>query len=175
MYNKKEYDKKRYQKIKAERLANAPPDPITFLKSTERAYIAGIIDGEGAIYARNERETIYPTIAVHMTDKSVIMWLQEHIKAQTVWTLNRKDRPRYKTPLKTQYLFRICGKRAKLLCKFLLPYLITKRKHAEVVLKWPIDARQGTRPIPHSIQKTRKMLGNELTNLNGNRYKLRHN
>lgn len=174
MYNKKEYDKKRYQKIKAERLTSAPADPITFLKPTEIAYIAGIIDGEGSIYARNERKTIYPTIAVHMTDKSVIMWLQEHIKAQSVWALNRKNHPRYKTSLKTQYLFRICGKRAKLLCKYLLPYLIVKRKHAEIVLKWPIDVRQGNRQIPHNIQNTRIKLGDELTHLNGNHYKLRH-
>ena len=168
VYNKKNYDKNRYQQIRAERIAKLPPDPISLLKPTERAYIAGIIDGEGTIYARNERKTIYPTIAVHMTDKAVIAWLQGRIKAQTVWTINRKDKPRYKT----QYLFRICGKRAKLLCKSIYPFLIVKRKHAEIVLEWPIDAR--IKGLTEKTQQIRTQLGEELTALNGYVYQKRH-
>ena len=172
MYNKTEYDKKRYQQIKKNRIKNAPADPIMSLTPTDRAYIAGIIDGEGTIYARNERKTIYPTITVHMTDKEVIYWLQDKIKAQTVWELERKMHPRYKGVLKKQYLFRICGKRAKLLCNSISPYLIVKRKHANVVMQWPVDVRG--KGLTADVQKTRTNLGKQLTDLNGNVYQKRH-
>jgi len=173
MFNKKIYDKIRYKKRKAKQAKQTAPDPICFLKRTERSYIAGIIDGEGTIYARNERKSIYPTLAVHMTDKAVIMWLQKHIKAQTVWTINRRKGDQYKSLPKPQYLFRICGKRAKLLCKSIFPYLITKREHAKLVLIWPTDVRG--KGLTKDIQAIRKILGNRLTALNGYRYQNRHN
>ncbi len=173
MYNKKDYDRRRYQRIRAERIANAPPDPISFLKPTERAYIAGIIDGEGAIYARNERKTIYPSISIVMTDEAVIMWMQDRVVGQKVQATSREQASRYKGPLKTQYVFRVCGKRAKLLCKSLLPYMITKKAHAEIVAKWPTDQRgEG---LTQDVQDRRRDLGEKLTALNGYVYQRRHN
>jgi len=171
---KESYDKKRYLYLKNERIKELPPDPIKFLTPVQRAYIAGIIDGEGSIYARNERKTIYPTLAIHMTDRSVIEWIQNLVHGQKVWELQRRDSVRYKRLTKKQYLFRICGKRLQILCKSILPYLIVKKTHAIIVNEWPIDVRKWNRTIPDNIQKTRKLLGDKLTQANGNSYKIKH-
>ena len=48
--SKKEYDRARYLRLKAEREAQKPKDAIETLMPEERAYIAGLIDGEGSIY-----------------------------------------------------------------------------------------------------------------------------
>lgn len=177
MYNKKEYDRKRYLKIRKTRTVSRPVDPITVLTKTEMAYIAGIIDGEGTIYARNEkkRKTIYPTVAVHMTDRAVIEWMAQKIKAQKVCTVQRKELTKCGSPLKKQYLFRLSGKRMKLLCKALYPYLITKKRHAEIISRWPIDAKEiENKGSLCDIFNLRISLGEELTNLNGNIYRQRH-
>lgn len=172
--NKKEYDKKRYLLIKTEKTKFKSPDPIESLSETDKAYIAGIIDGEGSIYARNERKTIYPTIAVHMTDKNVIEWLNNKIGGQKVCAINRKELTKTNKPFKTQYLFRICGKKAQMLCNVIIQYLIVKKKHAEIVTNWPIDVRNWKNKIPKYIQTVRTQLGKELTDLNGNIYTKRH-
>lgn len=64
---KQDYDRARYIRLKVERDKLKPKHPITKLTETEKAYIAGLIDGEGAIYVANCRNTCYPTISISMT------------------------------------------------------------------------------------------------------------
>lgn len=42
-----------------------------------------------------------------------------------------------------QYILHVHGKRAKLLCELLLPYLRVKRQQAELIVRFPCDRRAG--------------------------------
>ena len=174
---KQDYDRARYICLKKERDKNKPINPINKLSKVELAYIAGLIDGEGAIYAAHVRSTWYPTVSIHMTSEGVLRWLAGKTGAQKIHSLkSRSDAHRYKSILKTQYLYRISGKNAQLLCKKLLPYFKVKDNHARVVCAFPIDARiaPGHKISSTEINIVRKKLSKQLAALNDNRYKRRH-
>ena len=174
---KTDYDRSRYIRLKKEHEKNKPPHPITKLSKVETAYIAGLIDGEGAIYCAHVRHTWYPTISIFMTSEGVLRWLAEKTGAQKIHsTQERNDAHRYKSILKTQYLYRISGKTAQLLCKKLLPYLRVKKDHARVVCAFPVDARiaPGHKIKSTEINIVRKRLAEQLSALNDNRYRRRH-
>lgn len=75
---KQEYDRARYLRIKAEREAAKPPDPIAQLSETDLAYLAGLTDADGSIYVThtNRLRTYYPTVTWAMTHKETIEWVQ---------------------------------------------------------------------------------------------------
>lgn len=173
---KQEYDHARYLRLKQERESKKQPHPITKLTEVERAYIAGLIDGEGAIYCAHVRNTWYPTISIFMTSEGVLRWLAKKTGAQKVHTCRRKDTWRYKSVLKTQYLFRMSGKSAQLLCKAILPYMRIKANHAHVVCAFPIEGRTapGARIEENVINGKRRQLTRQLEALNDNRYRRRH-
>lgn len=171
---KKEYNQARYQRKKAEREANKPPDPILLLTDIELAYIAGLVDGEGSIHAtrKQTKGTYYPFLCVTMTSPDVIKWLASKVGNKAIYTAPPE---RYKLARKATYSFRLQGKRAKLLCGRLLPYLKVKHLHTQVLLRWPCDARTGA---GITIDKTgvvpiREQLAAELRKLNGYRYNKR--
>src|SRR5213083_118746 len=103
---KQEYDRARYQQIKAQKLASQPPDPIELLTLEERASIAGLIDGEGCIYVAavgpNRDRTVYPIVTIAMTHNGLIAWLAEKLQAGTIKLHNQTNLRRY-AYLKPQY------------------------------------------------------------------------
>jgi len=110
--SKRAYDRARYLKKKAEREAKRPPDPITLLSVEERAYIAGLVDGEGSIYIaavgpRRER-TVYPIVTVAMTSREVIEWLAALVHAGKVQLHNQTNLRRHPY-MKPQYRFQLLG------------------------------------------------------------------
>ena len=173
---KKEYDEARYLRLKKEKKSREIPHPIMKLSEVEKAYIAGLIDGEGAIYCAyyKRHETWYPTISIFMTSEGVLRWLAEKTMAQKVHICRRKNKPgdRYKAIPKTQYLYRISGKYAQLLCKTILPYLRVKDNHAQVVCAFPTQYTKSNNKEKIYLEK--KQLAEQLTSLNDNRYKRRH-
>jgi len=174
---KKVYDRERYTRLRDERRKKLPPHPITKLSETDKAYIAGLIDGEGAIYsARNREKTWYPTISISMTSEGVLRWLTQKTGGEKIQTTVRKNDGRYKSILKTIYSYRVTGKTAKLLCSTILPYLRVKANHARVVCAFPVDARiaPGHKIARTEINMVRERLTEQLTALNENRYKRRH-
>jgi hypothetical protein len=133
----------RYLKKKAERDAEKEPDPILALTEPEKAYIAGIIDGEGCIrigHVGPLKRTLYLTIAVGMCHRGVIEWLQAKLSSGTIKVNNHT---KVRDGWNPQWLVRIHGKRAQLLCKAILPYMIVKREHAEIAAAFPCDCRSG--------------------------------
>lgn len=174
---KQDYDRARYIRLKAKKEAAKPPHPISKLTETEKAYIAGLIDGEGAIYmAGNQGKTWYPTISIFMTSEGVLRWLADKTGGQKIHSCHRKQEPRYKSILKTQYLYRTSGKTAQGLCRAIFPYLRIKQDHARIVCAFPVDARiaPGHKIAMTEINVTRKKLRDQLTALNDNRYERRH-
>lgn len=105
----------------------------------EIAYLAGIIDGEGSIYIGNFSSNpitgnpYYQTnIQVTNTDKPLIDWLY-----QTFGGLisKRTHRQMPKNSTKQAWVWTASGDRVTHLCEIILPYLICKKRQAEIMLK----------------------------------------
>ena len=168
---KKGYDRARYLRIKAEKTANLPPEPIELLTLEERAYIAGLVDGEGSIYVAavgpNRDRTVYPIVTIAMTHNGLITWLAEKLQAGTVKLHNQTNLRRYPY-LKPQYRMQVFGKRAKLLCQMIYPYLRVKAEQARLVSEFPCDARiaPGVKITKSGINEIRYRLRDQINSLN---------
>ena len=117
-------------------------------KSTDIAYLAGIIDGEGSIYIGNfscnttTKLPYYQTnIQVTNTDKGLIDWLKETFGGLTN-TRTRKQMPG--NSRKQVYIWTVTGERLTHLCEEILPYLICKRRQAEIMLKMRATFETGS-------------------------------
>lgn len=163
------YDRARYARKKAEREALRPPDPIETLTAEERAYLAGLIDGEGSIFVAavgpQRHRSVYPMVVVAMTHLGVISWMAERLQAGTVKRHGGKGRPSHH---KQQWRTGLFGKRAKLLCATLLPYLRVKSEQARLVSEFPADARiaPGVKIDHAEINTIRYRLRDQINALN---------
>ena len=100
------------------------------VKKEELAYLAGFVDGDGAISVQSggagkKREIVEIT----NTDLTVIDFVQLHWGGN-IWSTRQK--PHHK---EVAHL-RIVTKQAREFIKDLLPFLNQKLKQAELVLKW---------------------------------------
>ena len=177
MITKKEYDRIRYLRKKAEKMMAKSPDPIRSISKIDRAYIAGIIDGEGSIHMTRKEKygTFYVFVVVAMSDKGVIQWLADKIGNKATEILYPKKGSFKKTP-KPIYRIALQGRRACLLCEVLLPFLKVKKKQAEILMEYPCDARiaPGKKINGSKINEIRIKLKDRLTELNGYYYQNHH-
>lgn len=168
---KQEYDRARYIRLKAEREAKKAPDPIATLPQDARAYIAGLIDGEGSIFVAavgpQRDKTVYPIVFIAMTDRPVMDWLAETLGVSKPLVHNHTNLRRHPY-MKPQYRVQLFGKRAQLLCNALLPYLRVKHRQAELVTRFPCDARiaPGVKIERSAINEIRFRLRDEINGLN---------
>ena len=170
---KQVYDRARYQRLKADRLSKKLPDPIELLIPEELAYIAGLIDGEGTIYVGYvgpKRRSVYPHVGVAMTHYDVLQWFGSKIGAGTIKLNNHTNRRRYNERIRTQrpqFIVKIFGRKAQLLCQRILPYLKVKQQQARLVTQFPVDTRSGPgNYIPDEIQAIRMKLREQINGLN---------
>ena len=112
------------------------------MKNTSVAYIAGLFDGEGSIsykqYMRKRphNKKAYPTWSIRMeiamTDKSVLIWINEVLG---VGTVNPK---RYKTPYtvgwKKQWRWRCQHRDAYFVARLLWPYAHVKLNKIQKII-----------------------------------------
>lgn len=167
MKNKRAYDRKRYEQTRAARIAAALPDPITLMTTEERAYLAGLIDGEGSIYVgaigTSRQKTCYPCVAIGMTDRAVIEWAASRWGCAVSYVLKRTKNPNWLD----QHFVRLSGKRAQILCLVLLPYLRVKRAQAELVCTFPCDVRTAPgHTISPEVNAVRFALRDKINGLN---------
>jgi hypothetical protein len=168
---KSAYDRDRRIRLKAERDANRPPDPIVTLTAEERAYLAGLIDADGSIYVAAvgplRHRSVYPIVTVAMTHLGVIEWMATRLEAGTVKNHNHTSMRRHPN-LKQQYRTQVFGKRARLLCEVLLPYLRVKNEQARLVATFPVEARiaAGVKIAHSEINLIRYRLRDEINALN---------
>lgn len=116
------------------------------LSMTQRAYLAGIVDGEGTItLAKSTRSVggITPLLSVANTDMKLINWLSNNIGGK----VSVKAKPNERC--KTGYRWYTCSVRDVLeLIKMVYPYLIIKKDNAEEVLsfcKWRLSLAEKSR------------------------------
>jgi hypothetical protein len=114
------------------------------------SYLAGIIDGEGTItVSRQPRSTcrrpyFCPRVLVSNTSEALMTWIAER------FPVGRVRVGRYspsKGGKKAVYRWDVENRALRPLLKRLLPYLVVKRRNAELLLEWvqPSDTWPGPR------------------------------
>jgi hypothetical protein len=138
--------------------SQAKPKPT----EAEIAYLAGIIDGEGCIYVWMHKDTkrVSLHVTIRMTDENVIKWIHERFEGR--YSSHARKRPNWK-PL---YEVRWIGRYGKNLLRVVRPYLIGKRKQAELALEWPVLSQHDWHKLPSWCEGKRETIRQELCKLN---------
>jgi len=101
------------------------------------AYLAGLIDGEGCIYAvkrgrtlpgRPERFTYCLTLEMAMCSKETIFWVAENFGGRVCVQKSRTNRP--------YYHWRITNDSAVEVLKKVYPFMVTKKQQAALAFKF---------------------------------------
>jgi len=106
------------------------------LSETEKAYLAGLIDGEGSIhFGLNTSETVIPRISISSSNTEVLEWCRNKIGKGYISTLSAHS---FEGKFhKETHQFIIQAKPTVLpFLEAILPYLIIKKKQAELVVEW---------------------------------------
>lgn len=97
----------------------------------EKAYLAGIIDGEGSIGVCQQKRgtrSAYVRLLVTGTDKNLLEWLMKNFDGNFYW------KPKENENWKPEFIWRVSGKKAIIIIKEVLPFLVIKKKQASVAL-----------------------------------------
>ena len=115
-------------------------DSLSLLSKTELAYIAGIIDGEGSIslvpskLKRANGRSIFPLVRIANTNFGLIDWLGHRLAGGRHYTDQVSERRKPVAHIGW------ASNEAVLLLKAVLPYLVIKKPHAELVIElWAIN------------------------------------
>lgn len=121
--------------------------PLQQLKATEWAYLAALVDGEGTITIQShvQRGRRYFQIKVVVTNTSYKLYVYlKSLGFLAVVATNNLGR-RY-------WLLNITGYQTDVLLRGMLPYLIIKREHAQLVLHFiAMRRRQRHRAVPTAL------------------------
>ena len=116
----------------------------------DRAYIAGLFDGEGTIHFKRGMEkkkkhrnkpgyrysnSLRLSMEIAMTDESVLIWLHQTLG---IGTLNKKPRKGLRkdgTPYLMQYRWRATFRDAYLVCLYLWPFAHTKLPKIQQIIE----------------------------------------
>ncbi len=150
---KKPYWKNRYKENRM--LKNYTYPEIDNLNSTQLSYIAGLLDGEGSfnILANGPTKTLTTSITVQMNSLETIEWLSKGLGVS--YSIVRRKEKNHKTG----WRIALVGKRATYLTGKVYPYLITKRKQAEIILEFGrvgyfhVDNKLSKAQIKHNRQE----------------------
>lgn len=146
----------------------------------ELAYLAGIVDGEGYLTVHRHKNCSYSTtLGVTNTDVRMIHWLHQHFGGSSGPTSRRKENPRFKPNWKPSWAWRATSSDLDLILRSLIPYLVVKKRQAELVIAYRATvngvARQSRKargvgrsplPISNDVKAHRSGIVAELTLLN---------
>ena len=119
------------------------------IPDTDKAYIAGLFDGEGSLHIKRSPEKKKKhkgkpgyrisnswriNMEVTMTDPMVINWVRETFKVGTVVKKPRKGKRKDGTPYLMQYKWRCTFRDAFYICCLIYPYSITKLEKVKQIL-----------------------------------------
>ena len=123
-------------------------DELQMIPETDRAYIAGLFDGEGSIYyaRRKEKKKKHKgkgyrysmsqriSMEITMTDEMVIRWVHEVLGLGTVVKKPRKGLRKDGTKYLMQYKWRCTFRDAYKVCRLIWPWSKTKLHKVEQVI-----------------------------------------
>jgi hypothetical protein len=141
----------------------------------DKAYIAGIIDGEGcvAIHRRSGRGckygySFYGVVRVSNTNLALLKWLQE------VTGLGAVVESQVTGNRRRQWEWKVHSQQAYGLLKVLYPYLQVKKENADVLMSFlkfrresePVVRKLGGKGIPYNLWRTQKSFYTKMKKLN---------
>ena len=112
------------------------------IPDTDKAYIAGLFDGEGSIHFKRapekKRSGTYNcmriSMEISMTDQSVLIWLHEVLGVGTLTDKPRKGLRKNGTKYLMQYRWRCTFRDCLAVCKLLWPHVVVKLHDIEKVI-----------------------------------------
>ncbi len=120
------------------------PHPIPAITTdvAKLAYLAGIIDGEGTVTIARWKPPVaklfpydfYQRVIVSNTSEELLVWIQQNF---TIGKASYQRRPPPRTGTKPVYRISFDSRHVKHLLRAILPYLIIKRRNAELLLAFP--------------------------------------
>ena len=125
------------------------------IPETDRAYIAGLFDGEGSIYfaKRPEKKKKHKgkgyrisnsqriSMEITMTDESVVRWVHEVLGVGTVVDKPRKGRRKDGTKYLMQYKWRCTFRDAYYVCVLIWPWAHTKMPKIQQIIDYYADKK----------------------------------
>lgn len=114
----------------AEALANNIMIEASIEIATERAYIAGLFDGEGTAMMLNFKDKKMIKCSISNTNKEVIDWVEKRSPKSCIYNYQPKRKPHYKLVWTIQF----SGKKATLFLETIFKYLIIKREQIKNLL-----------------------------------------
>jgi len=113
------------------------------IPETDRAYIAGLFDGEGCVSykqynrKRAHNKKAYPTwqirLEIAMTDKSVLVWLNEILGVGTVG--EKRYKTKYTAGWKKQWRWRCSHRDAFYVCCLIWPWTHVKLPEIQKIIQ----------------------------------------
>ena len=113
------------------------------IPETDRAYIAGLFDGEGCVSykqynrKRANNKKAYPTwqirLEIAMTDKSVLVWLNEILGVGTVG--EKRYKTKYTAGWKKQWRWRCSHRDAFYVCCLIWPWTHVKLPEIQKIIQ----------------------------------------
>ncbi len=113
------------------------------IPETDRAYIAGLFDGEGCVSykqynrKRTNNKKAYPTwqirLEIAMTDKSVLVWLNEILGVGTVG--EKRYKTKYTAGWKKQWRWRCSHRDAFYVCCLIWPWSHVKLPQIQKIIQ----------------------------------------
>ena len=107
------------------------PIAVNHITLTQRAYLAGLIDGEGTITICKNKKAYNAHISIANTNFDMLKWVQNLLPQGTLAVAHQPTKVNKKC-----WIYAITGARIAPLLRALIPFLIGKRKVAKLVLKW---------------------------------------
>jgi precorrin isomerase len=131
------------------------------LTEAERGYLAGFLDGEGEVSANIQT----CGVKFNNTNMEVLKWIHSKLR---VGRIIRTKKNLLSIKHKRCYAVMAFGEEAKIILEELIPYLIIKKRQAELVLSYPIGFRGcgRSKQITSSIHQRKREIIRELRILN---------
>jgi hypothetical protein len=115
------------------------------MTDTEKAYLAGIVDGEGSIMLIRFHKNQYPSpcVSISSTDLELLKWIKKTAKMGRIINKKNYNKERHLD----SYTYRVIYDDAIKLLKDIVPYLIIRRKRLRaqhIILKYKeVTIRNG--------------------------------
>jgi hypothetical protein len=102
------------------------------MTNEQLAYAAGIIDGEGCIRANKQKGKVSPVLRIHVTntDERLVELLKGWFGGY-IW----KETKQYMPNAKIRFVWEVSAKRAEVVLRSIIPYLVLKKERAELALE----------------------------------------
>jgi hypothetical protein len=140
------------------------------IAETDRAYIAGLFDGEGSIHFKRGPEkkkkhdgsgyrisnSLRLSMEITMTDRSVLAWVHEILGVGTLTDKPRKGRRVDGTKYLKQYRWRCTFRDAYYVCCLLWPWAHTKLPKIQQVIEHYADQMLDGKVIDLKMYKENK-------------------